>query len=473
MPEKDDNTTEETPEDFTPLNGAVPAPTPPVPEADLNSIAGFNIDDLIPENLRKAVTEHQKVTQPVEEDEEEEVVDEPLLPTLDAAEDNQEFTADNADFSPEALDRLLKEGDIDAIIKKPTKVPEDTDDLPFWHEDDDYKALTQHLYAYGLEANDVDKVLQKVIDKSTLDNRSLVDGLNEEINNLKSQYTNTKSEIERLRELERVVRFEESEETKKNYLQPIYSARDEVDAILEREGIKVSAAELFQAKDVTGMTKLLGEHDLEGKDLNTIRNHFRNYKDLVIKYNTDREAAKQSLKKVLKTNISDDTVKKVYTNQVNKLLTDNEALAYIREGLKDRNKIPNDVVNVLVNSEANFKNFVEALNSPQEHVFSPEFLNDLAAYVFNAAHNERMAKAYTPIAEENNKLKEALVKVSGEYKKLVKSAKGIQGSRGGVGTTPTRSGKKAKSMEEIAKEHREEIQSGDFLDKILGIVPSD
>lgn len=459
----------ETPEDFTPLNGVAPAPVTPTESID--SLIGFNIDDLIPENLRQAVSEHQKETPEAEDPEEQEEETSPL-PTLEASEDNRELTEEDADFSPEALDKLLSDGDVDAIIKKAPKVPEETDDLPFWHEDDDYKALSQHLHAYGLEAGDIDKVLRKVVDKSTLDNKTLVDGLNDEISNLKSQYSNTKTEIERLRELERVVRFEESEETKKNYLQPIFSARDEVDAILQREGIKISASDLFQAKDVTGMTKLLGENDLEAKDLNTIRNHFRNYKDLVLKYNADRDAAKQSLKKVLKTNISDDTVKKVFTNQINKMLTENEALGYVRDGLKDRTKIPPDVVNVLVNSEANFKNFVEALNSPQEHVFSPEFLNDLAAYVFNAAHNERMAKVYPTIADENSKLKKALVKVSDQYKKLAKGAKGIQGGRGGGAVEfSSRASVKGKTPEQVAKEFKEQIESGDFLDEILGIVP--
>ena len=480
------------------LNGATPAPVTPADRGSesLNAIydgsvnKDDDIDDLIPEELKIALkTKSTTSNKDTDDDDDEDLNKKSSRSTQDADDDTDDDTFvskeeldgepgedeedtklnsteddEDVDISPEGIERLLK-GELDAA--KPDKDVDD--DTPFWHEDDTYQELTKQLSNFGAKPEQVDKIIRAAIDKSKIDNSKLVQGLENKVKESENSADTYKTELTRLKEIERGVRFDYSDEVKEKFGAPMQNAAQEIHTILQREGVNVPAVNLLTAKNKTEMMKLLEDTNLEDADLTKISNQWRSYKETETAYNAAKTEAQKDLKKALSSSISKETVQSILRNSLGDFVKADPKYGYISDAIRKGVQQDEPVSKLIARGKTNFVNMVEALTAPSEHIHSEQWLNGLAKFMFNAAHDELTAKKYYDLAREHSTTVDNFKKLARDYKKLASSAKGLTGKGKGVATKAGRRDKSEKEQEsEILKEFNDFLKNDNLIDDILG-----
>lgn len=411
----------------------------------LGDFMSSNIDDLIPEELRLAVEGNQKDVKekeeksvlPPEEDDEEEDSDlaedegEDILEADEESDDDSDLSLD-----PESIDKLLA-GELDAVTKKSklkSKSGEEGEDKPTWHEDEDYAELLEKVNYTGVSQKELDKIIQKAADTKVLENGAYTTGLQAEVNRLKNTTETMTLELQRLKEIERLAHFDNSEEVTERYAQPMTSAIENIKEILDLEGIDVSAADIIHAKDRGTLNKLLEDYALDDDSKLKLHNNWKDYRTLQLQYKTDKEEAKLDLRKHLSTSIPPEIQKKILRNSLTDFMKSDESVAYIKDAVnKGLVENPNPEVAGVINlASTNFQNLVGALASPSEFIHNDKWLGGLAKYMLDASHNKNIAMKYKTLLQEKEANDKNFVKIVKAYRKLAGSAKGITGKPGGI-----------------------------------------
>lgn len=447
-----------------------PAPVTPATPPDVAGLRDdFNIDDLIPEELRTAFDD----TPPAEEDSDDgeqdssKEVEEPSDPAnveniLEAEEEPGEDDED-LDLSPEAIDKLI-EGDLEATKKKEKEA-----DTPFWHEDEEYKTLTQRLKKLGIKEDKIDNLIQKVSDKRVTDNANILSGLEDQLEQEKKEKESLATQLQRLKAVERSAHFDTAQETQDKFVIPMQESAREVSNIFNREGIGVPLNDFFAKRNITEAVKLLEGVDLPDKDLANIRNQWRNYKELETSYLAARSSAEKDLKKALNSKISQDTVINILRNSLASIIPTDPKYSYIREAIQDDISKHEDVSNAIGTAKSNFQNIVSALEAPSEYLHNERWLEELGKFMYDAAHNKLMEKRLHDLTVRNKKVEDSFKKFVKHYKKLASSAGGIIGSNG------VAKGPEAKNSKSTKKEEDKTLREFEALlknpNKITEILP--
>lgn len=446
----------------------------------LGDFMSSNIDDLIPEELRLAVEGNKKDSAekddksvlPPEDDEEED---------SDLAEDegedileDDEASDDDADLSldPDSIDKLLA-GELDAVTKKSklkSKSGEDSDDKPTWHEDEEYAELLEKVNYTGVSQKELDKIIQKAADTKVLENGAYTTGLQAEVNKLKNTTETMTLELQRLKEIERLAHFDNSEEVTERYAQPMTSAIENIKEILDLEGIDVSAADIIHAKDRGTLNKLLEDYSLDDDSKLKLHNNWKDYRTLQLQYKTDKEEAKQDLRKHLSTSVPAEIQKKILRNSLTEFMKSDESVAYIKDAVnKGLAENPNPEVSGVINlASTNFQNLIGALASPSEFIHNDKWLGGLAKYMLDASHNKNIALKYKTLLQEKEANDKNFVKIVKAYRKLASSAKGITGKPGGIAFANS-NGKGSKKDEASVLAEFQGLLDGDIkIDSLMG-----
>jgi hypothetical protein len=463
----------------------------PAPEADLGiSLHGFdegdkkpfNVDDLIPAELRQAAeaaenpdTEEEEDDSPAapvpptrqqaQEDDEEDIKDEgeePSAPIVANAADDDEL-----DLSPEAIQKLIK-GDPDAI-KKPKAAAAQADSKPFWHEDEEYKELVSELEDYGVDPEAIDKLIRKVSDKSVVDNGKLLTGLETKLAEKERLTEEQKLQINRLQQIERALMFDESDETKEKYLSPMKSASTEIRNILSREGVNIPVTQLLTAPDRTAMINLLKDAKLEDGDLSRIANQWRNYKDLEMGYFTARDLAAKDLKKAITVSISPEVTTNILKNTLSDFAVSDPRFDYINTAIKEGLAEHPEVNNIVARARNNFQAIVDAMSNPTQFAHNQKWLGNLAKFFFESAHHKHIEDKYYDLDKKYKATEKSLRELAVNYQKLAGSARGITGKAAGVGKLNA-SSRKRSSDDQADVEQFEALLKGKA--KLSDIIPS-
>lgn len=452
MPEEKDNATNEDRS----------APTMTV--SDFDTARADSLDDLIPPELRKAFEEHGTHT---------DVPANTANPTLPPEDETHrsisqqqpvDEDSDDVDISPDSIERILK-GDFSPA--EPQEV-----EKPFWAEDEDYIDVSAQLSNYGLKPDAIDGLLKKVADRYTVDNGTLVRGLEEQLSETKKVLENTQAAQQRLLDLERGVLFDELQETKVKYGAPLVEAANDIQAVLTREGAKVSVNQILGAKNKTEVLNLIEGSNLSEKDVVRVMEQWRSYKDTETAYYADKKEAKEKGIGAVTARISDETVGTIFKNGLRSLIKSKDDYSYINTAIQQGIDKPEhaDVGSLIGLGKTNAFSFIKALQNPTEHLHSQEWMEGLVKYTLDSAHNKHIASQVPTLKSKNTELETTLKKVVVEYKKLAASAKGLNGSksvgvvRGGEATNGSAEGT-------ITKEDLEKLTKGDFS-KLLEGIPS-
>jgi len=446
----------------------------------------FDIDSLIPEELRAAVgrhaeeeeedeveqdVNHVKPAKPADDlprfrsrdsegEDEEDDEDEAPVPPTKAVE--SEDSDEDLDLSPEAIDKLIK-GDTEAIVKKAVE-----EDAPFWKEDAKYKSVTQRLSKLGMKTQDIDELIQSVTDKNVVDTSKLVKGLETRAQKAENDAEHYKSEISRLRQIERGAYFDGLEEVREKYGVPMTQAIQEIHSVLKREGISVSVQKLLEADNKTAMISLLDGASLEDTDLSRITNQWRSYKEVEQSYIAAKAEAQKNLKEGISTKIAPETVESILKVSLKDFMGADPKYKYINEAISDDISKHPEVSDLLGVAKANFQNLVQAISNPSETIHNQKYLATLAKYVFDSAHNRLYEKKYRVLESDHSKAIDSMKKLVRQYKKLADSAKGITGARSGVGAVGRNTQKSAaKETKRIVKEFEELLKNEKAIDKII------
>lgn len=411
------------------------------------------IDDLIPPELR-ALAAEDEVDE--EEQDSEKPAEEPEQPVTEEEDD------EDGDITPDDIDKLLSGKEDDAETEE--------EEQHFWAESDDYKALKTTLENIGADTSNLDKVLQHVADKTKVDQGIVVQGLREEAENSKKSVEQVQGELDRLRQIERAVRFDNADTTKEKYIAPMQSAAQKISQIIEREGSPVSVQKILGAKNRAEMTALFDDAKIPDEDMNTIANQWREYKELLTEYTTEREAAQKDLTKALGTAIAPETVDKIMKNALSDMLQQDERFAYVRDAIEEGLDGHDDVAQMITQAQANYRAFVGALSNPSAKIHSSKYLDQLAKYAMGAAHGQLMEDRYYTLSDEYKNLKTAAAKLSRKYKELVESARGITNERG-IARAPANGNKDMSEddKEEAAAAYKKLLTDDRAIDDILGL----
>lgn len=421
--------------------------------SDFDTSRADSLEDLIPIELRKAFEENTTEGVVVKE-EEKKIVD-----TTSKPKKEEVVAEDDIDLSPENIDKILKGEEItkeEEVVK------------PFWYEDDDYKELSSRLEAYGLKDEVIDKVLQKVADKYTVDNGKLVQGLEEQLIEAKKKADTLEAEQRRLRDMERGLLFDELPETKSKYGTPMIEAVQDIKGVLDREGAKVSVQQIINAKNKTELLTLIEGSNLSEKDVVRVVEQWRSYKDTETAYYAAKTEAKEKGIGAVTAKISDETVGTIFKNGLRSLLKSKDEYGYIDKAIQEGIDKHQEVGNVIGMGKTNAFSFIKALQNPTEHLHSQEWMEGLVKYTLDAAHNKHLASQLPKLQQKNTEQATLLKKVITEYKKLAAGAKGLNGSKS-PGFVKGSESRRQDSESSVTKEDLEKLAKGDFTALLDGI----
>ena len=462
----------DTVNDIPVVTEEVAPPTNIEPPAGSVSTPGqFSVDDHIPAELKEAYNQIVGEEGTLEDSEEEVVkIQEPEAVDIPGGEDDEE-DAPPTKIDPEEIDlsspdavRKFIEGETEDIVTEQDEPSEA--DKAFWQEEEDYKKFSEGLAQLGYDEGSLDTFIRKVADKHILDNGKIAQEQQKQIDAKDSRLEILEAENERLLAVERAANFDSSSDTQEKYTGPMQKEAQELSQLLERESLNATLAQVLLAKDITEVTNLMGDKELEPGVRAKLHNHWRNYKELQTGYQAARESAKKDLQEATKVTIADDTVKNVFRNSLSYVI-DGEKFDYLKRAIREGIEKHPQEATIIASGRDNFNNFVKALG-PQA-LRDPSYLEHLASFFIDAAHNKARQEDYYSQQKELEQTSGLLKMSIAELKKLRTSAKGITGAKaGGVFNQSQSSNSQEQSEEEIVKEF-EQLLSGEK--KIGDIIP--
>lgn len=451
-------------------NGAVPG-AQITPRTSDRIKPGATIEDLVPDYLKQAAADEDKV-QPkgkakekavVEDDEEDEEGFNALEDEDDEPDDEEdagnEEDEEELDLSTEAVNKLITEGDTQAVVKKPAGAP--NAQIPSWKEIPEYKEISKKAKVAGVKAEDLDNLIQKVSDTSKIESSTYLQNLTKERDDLKNSISARDAELIRLKEVEREAFFDTAQETQEKYTKPMHAAFDAVQKIFNTEGINVPVTKILAAKNRTEFNEALSDVTLEPEDMTRVINYWKQHRDLQEGYSRDRMESRTRLAKQMNLEISPERVKSVLRASLQDLIKQDD-FSYIRDAIANDLKNHPDVSGVLAGANKDMQNLVLAISNPVDHIHSGTFLTNLAKYAIDNA-DAKFHRAKYKIASqelvEKNILLEKLVR---EYRKLKGAAKGIAGNKNNG--KPVSGRTRSSSDDKVTQEQYEK-----FLNDKLGI----
>lgn len=431
-----------------------------------NSDVSSSMTDLLPPEIVAAVNKNKSTEvakEPAKEPEKVQAKQDkaPEDAAKDITVNSDEPPADDIDIS-----------DIDSIIagKQPAKA-DDAPEVPDWHETDEYKNLLKKVgFVNGVKNEDFDKVIKAVVDKKIVESETYKNGLEEKITKAKQTEENLKSEIERLKNIEKDAFFDSLEDTRTKYGDPMSAAARDLAKILEINDVKADINKVLLAKNLTEFTNLIKDSNMDEQDLTQARTLWRSYNESLRDYNAAKADARTNLKKHMSSNIPEETVKKIMGNTVAEAMKKDPRFEYIKNGIS-QDEYPKEVTEVLSRAQNNFANIAGALSNPIDSSRNGAWLNSLAAYTLDASHNAHEASKVPTLLQEKAKLESDLKKLAVAHTKLMNSAKGINGANGisrGATSNGANSSDDAQTKEQKAAELKKIIDGTGDVSKFMG-----
>ena len=417
------------------------------------------IDDLVPDMLKearaaldKSLPEKKPVESSGDLDDDDNAPDD----EGDAGNDDEitDIGEDDLDTSPEAIEALLKTGDVKKVVKKAAPKADDGE-KPAWQADPEYVAITQKLTAAGIEPEEFEGVIRKVADMSKIESGTYLQNVTRERDTFKSGIEARDAEIRRLREVEKEAHFEQHPETYAKYIDPMNVAYNATAQILRDEGVAIPAMKLLQASSAAEFNTMLSTADLDDDSVIQLKNSWKTYRNTQNAYATAKQEAKVRLAKHLETEIPPKVIDSTLQSSINQLMK-REEFSYLRDAIADGINNHPEVHAMVADAHKDFVNLTTAISNPVDHVNSQQFLIDLANYVVSNADAKMHRPKYMAEVTAHAKTKENLKKVLKEYLSLKQAAKGIVGINGTVPVTDRKPDantveQKAAALEKFAK----------------------
>lgn len=423
---------------------------------------GSSMTDLLPPELVAAVNKNKEVKATDKAPEKE------AAPHQEKA--SEDIVKDITTNEPSEEDVDIS--DIDGLIagKTSVKASEDTPEVPDWHETEEYKNLIKKVgFVNGIKNDDFDKVIKAVVDKKIIESETYKNGLEEKITKAKQTEENLKSEIDRLKNIEKDAFFDNLEETKTKYAEPMSAAAREMIKILDINGVKTDINKLLLAKNLTEFTNLLKNENLDDTDTTQVKNLWRTYQESHRDYIAAKNDARNNLKQHMSSNIPEETVKKIMGSTIAEAMKRDPRFEYIKNGIA-QDEYPKEVTQVLSRAQQNFANIVQALSNPIDSARNSAWLQRLSEYTLDASHNAAEAAKVPEIIKQKMELEVNLKKLAAAHIKLMNSAKGINGANGisrGVSANGSSSDEQA-SKEQKAAELKKIIDGTGDISDFLG-----
>ena len=416
-----------------------------------------SIEDLIPEEIRKALSEQEKTEGSPTDIPEPKTTEstkqaQPAGEVSGEEDDEEEIGTDDSDISQEELAAILGE-------KNEKEATEETG--PSWKAMERYKKVISKIGHTGLRDADLDEMIQEVVDAQVIE----VAERNRKLDELaqKAVKTNEKltTEISRLRNIEKGAFFDALDSTQSEFIKPLDNIKVAVKDMLQFEGSDISPNQLLAAKDKAAFTDLIGDIGFAEADLQKLTNLWRSHRELNAKYLISKKEAAKDLSRHLSTTLEDNQLTKVMQNALADLITHDD-FSDIKMGIVEGIDKHKDVGEILTQAQTSFRNLGKALGNPTDAVNDPDFLQGLAQWIIRATRNEFKARESGGLAAKLAETQSQLKKLASAYKKISNSARGVEGKPKGNSSYKGNSNGKGESTEELLKEFHRIINTGEF-----------
>lgn len=468
-------------------NGSAVIPVSNAPTFQKAIPTNASIEDLIPQDV-KALLDARDKTEPATSKPKASAAPAPVIPSQqqartynqdvpdpdededdDAPDDegddgNEPLDPDNIDTSPEAIEKLLS-GDKQAVRRKTADTSTNNEKAP-WEEDEDYQALLTKAERAGIEQTELNTLLTKVADSSKLSSSTHLQGLTQEINDLKATVNARDLENSRLKKVEKEALFDTSAEIQEKFTKPMNASAKAIHRILENEGATVPLATILNAQNRIEFNELIRNLPLDDNDTITITNAWKQYKDLDFQRQTARSESATQLAKHLSFEIPKEVVISTLKTSLLELVREpgfEHLQLAVNEGFDkhpDANKLIGD-------AKQNYMFLTEALSNPADHVKNPQYLSRLAKHVIDNADARLHRDKYYTERENHTKTLDSLKKIVVKYSELLDSASGIS-NKPGAALFANGNGSRSEPDRDKTLKDLKKIASGDVnLDELL------
>ena len=438
---------------------ATAMPTPRMLSNENTEFPSFDLDSLIPKNLREATEKLEAAELPPET---------PVVRQTPA-----QAAAPNDPITPPPADEPDLLSEADKIAQKINPTP--TDDTqaedqapPFWTENESYKELMNHLNYSGVPKSLLTKFAEEISSHQTVDTTKLVGGLEQERADLRADVENLQSEVLRLREIEREAVFDNHPETEDKYSKPMINSATAIRSILDLEGSKVPLADILNAPNKTELLRVIRDMDLSDSDVQTLTSQWRTYKETQKDYEVARKQAKASLRERLELKVAPERVTAIARKVLIDKMTGDEKFRYIRTGIDEGLDKHENVAKVLGNMQHNFQQMVQALQDPHSVINNPKEMNKIASLMLDNAHNGYLASQYPTLQKNYDQLTEDVKVLATAYQELKRSAGGsTKGNRQTPTSAPYTSNGRATDTTEDTDKFKKFLSKQISLDELL------
>lgn len=441
----------------------------------------FDIDKLIPSDIKKAVAEgkQKNPVAKVEEEDffEEEEVEEAVEDT--DTEESDDYSSDEEDSEEDTFEETdeldVSDEGIDALLngkakKKAKPKPADNDaesDLSEFSDDEDYKYLTSEFNEDDEVLTRVNSLLKKAKGTNLLEKNKVVKELKQQVVKLKSKDEENAAELSQATEVLHAHRFDSLPKVQEDYVKPIRITQANIQKVLDLDGTGINVRAVVDCKSIADLNEVLENTTLSEDEETTVKQQWKRHRELVQNYVSDRESAKTNISKYIGSEITQDVKTRVFNKTFDKAVS-NENLAYIKGWREDPEKeeIANDMV---ARAKKNFEIIVGMISNPVENVRSDASLGTIANYVIDNVHYAQIAEQHKVLEARSTKDKDTITKLAQRVKELMQDSGSLTGRPTGSNRVSLKPSKASSSNGRMTKSQSAAnfLSSKNKLDSLL------
>lgn len=361
----------------------------------------FTFESLLPPNLEKVMAAKKEAA---------------AEPTKTKPLPEEDLTDEEEVKRQEQLEKILGEG------KEGTEEEEIDTETPYWEDLEEYKKLKTELQGYGYGTEAINKVLEQVLERKSLENNEVLKKLNNQILEKEQRLKDQQLAVDRANGVEKNLYFDNSEYAQANYHIPGNKLRNEVVQALTLEGAEEAFQDVMQAKNKNEALAALKDYELDQDTLTVVLDKWKQYTVLKGQYDADKVEAQKNLGNALKTNLPKQVRDSIFTEVIQGLNNDPE-FEDLSAAIKSQNKeYLNGVVGV---AKSNFESILDALSDPTRAITDKEWLRHVAGVFVDASHKTEAFNKYEALKAKTKETDSTIKLLVSELKRLRSGNEGI------------------------------------------------
>jgi hypothetical protein len=351
----------------------------------------------------------------------------------DSGDELEQDEDDSTDFSEDDLEEIIsgkktakpkkEESEEDYYASEEEEIEDDIAVIKaeLLEENEDLQEIEQYLKQIGKGNKALDSIIESVQEKVTVGKNKLINKLQEDVEKTEKVNKAYALELERLKDLERTVRFDNLDVVKETYLNPMENSKKIIHKLLVNDGAEFTAEDALALKNRTEFNNMLANLSLSTQEANLLYTHWQNYRSLKNDYEVEKVNSNKNIAKYLGSEIPENTVKSLFSEAIQSVARTHSDKQYIDNYFNNKATTAEKErsLDVITRANGNFKALVGAISNPTDTIKSREFLSKIATFCIQAEHANSSINTLEETKKELESTKSKLVALAKQYKKLI------------------------------------------------------